>query len=127
MWVDGTLKGHRTSLLNNACSGIETDEVTSAYHCASSPESTTRGVHFASREKLCTFINGERDSCLTGNGKLHLDAYAFVHRVWGQIDAVTRVLRPTGMAATIGFPKRFAIAFHERAQRESEQQCQHSK
>jgi len=50
--VDGTLKGHRTSLANVFRSGIETDEVTTAYHCGSGPESTTRGMHFASREKL---------------------------------------------------------------------------
>ena len=64
---DGTLKGHRTSLENISRSGIETDEVTTAYHCGSGPDSTTRGMHFASREKLCTFVNGERDSCLTGH------------------------------------------------------------
>jgi hypothetical protein len=120
--VDGTLKGHRTSMLNLSRSGIETDEVTSAYHCSTGPDSTTRGVHFASREKLCTFVNGERDSCITGNGTVHLDRYSFAHRVWGQICAVTKVLRPTGMAATIGFPKRFALAFHERAPRETDQQ-----
>ena len=72
------------------------------YHCGSGPDSTTRGMHFASREKLCTFVNGERDSCLTGHGLVTLDQYSFTHRVWGQLDAVTRVLRPSGMAATIG-------------------------
>ena len=93
----------------------------------STADGMLRGVHFACREKLCTFVNAERDGCITGHGVVHLEGYAFAHRVWVQIPPLLKVLRPTGLAATIGFPKRFAIGVHESAPLDPDQQCRTSK
>ena len=125
--MDGTLKGHRTSIFNQGRSGVERYEITTAYQCGSSADGMLRGVHFACREKLCTFVNAERDGCITGHGVVHFEGYAFAHRVWAQIPPLLKVLRPTGLAATIGFPKRFAIGVHESAPLDPDQQCRTSK
>ncbi len=121
--VDGTLKGHRNSILNRDRSGIETDEVTGAYHCSSGEASTQRGMHFAPREKILCFVNGERDAAMTADGTVTLAGYSFGHRVWGQIPAVTQVLIPKGVAGSLGFPKRFAVSFHQKCDSEPDQQC----
>ena len=122
--VDGTLKGHRNSLLNLNRSGIETDEITNAYQCSSGD---ARGMHHASREKVLGYVNGERDSVLTADGIVTLEGYSFAHRVWGQIEPMTKVLMPRGVAGTLGFPKRFALSFHQRCDTEPDQQCAASK
>ena len=125
--VDGTIKGHRNCILNTHRSGIEADEVTGAYQCSSGDRDTQRGMHFAPREKILGFVNGERDSVCTADGTITLAGYSFAHRVWGQIPALTKVLIPKGVAGSLGFPKRFAISFHRQCDKEPDQQCAASK
>ena len=108
-------------------SGTVIDEVSAAYHCGSSPESTTRGIHFVSREKMNTWVNCERDSCVTGNGALHLEDYSFVHQVYGQLPAILKVLRPEGLSGSIGFAKRFGIGFYRKGSAEPDQGCETAK
>ena len=79
------------------------NEVTTAYHCGTSGENSTRGLHFASREKMNTWVNCERDSVATGHGSMHLEGYSFVHQVFGQNAAVEKVLQPGGLAGALGF------------------------
>ena len=74
-----------------------------------------------------TWVNCERDACVTGDGPVHIDGYSFVHQVFGQIPAVTQVLRPSGIAASLGFAKRFSIGFFGISRAEPDQQCDASK
>ena len=101
--ADGSIKGHRTNLHNYARSGLATDEVSSAYKTHFSEDTT--GLHFASRQKMCTFVNCEIDSSVTGHDPAHFSEYSFYHLVYGQIDPIEEVLKPSGSE----FSKQFNV------------------
>ena len=101
------------SILNMQRSGTVTDEPAAVYHVGASPDFSTRGLHFVSREKYNTWVNGEKDSSKTGQGAEVLQSYSFLHQVWGQTDIIEKILTPTGLAAATGFCKRFALGFFD--------------
>ena len=99
--TEATVKGIRASITNHQRAGIVSDEVTTSY--AHSVASSSGGLHVANKDKLCTWLNAERDVVATGQGRLVLESYAFVHQVYGQLEKVEIVLKPEGQ----GFVKRF--------------------
>ncbi len=52
------------------------------------------GVNYLSRSKLNTFLNGETDDVITGNGPTHIEQYSFQHLVAGQLPAAEWVMQP---------------------------------
>ena len=51
-----------------------------------------RGSHLASKAKVLQYVNGERDSHITGHGAVQITDYAFGHYVLGQIPIVLDIL-----------------------------------
>ena len=86
---DGTIRGHRASITNFRKSGVVTDD-------------------WLSRAKMNTYVNCERDSCVTGAGSFHLENYSFLHQVLGQPEAIECVLRP----GSIGYQKRYHVTWN---------------
>ena len=119
--TDGTVRGHRTSIVSYQRSGVVSDEVSNTYETPYSEQG--RGIHYLGRSKLATYVNCERDTQVTGNGPVHLAGYSFVHHVWGQVPAVEYALRPTPG----GFQKRFNIVFPGTTKSEPDLPCSHSK
>ena len=103
--TDGTLKGHRTNIFNHRRSGISTDEIACAYKTKQSQEA--QGIHFAVKQKLCTYLHCEADTAVTGPAHYASGEYSFFHLAYGQIGAAFEVLEPKEG----GFTKRFHIAF----------------
>ena len=91
--TDGTVRGHRTSIVSYQRSGVVSDEVSNTYETPYSKQ--RKGIHYLGQSKLATYVNCERDTQVTGNGPVHLAGYSFVHHVWGQVPAVEYALRPT--------------------------------
>jgi hypothetical protein len=102
---EGTLRGHRTNLYNYSRSGIATDEASTTYKTRQTED--TQSLHLQSRGVMCTFVNCERDACVTGAQPDHNDSYNFYHSVWGQHEPVTEILLPRPG----GFSKRFHMFF----------------
>ena len=119
--TDGTVRGHRTSIVSYQRSGVVSDEVSNTYETPYSEQG--KGIHYLGRSKLATYVNCERDTQVTGNGSVHLAGYSFVHHVWGQVPAVEYALRPTPG----GFQKRFTIVFPGATRCEPDLPCSHSK
>ena len=103
--TDGTLKGHRTNLYGHRRSGISTDEIACAYKTKQSFDAT--GIHFATKQKMCTWLHCEPDSSVTGIAPYTATEYSFFHLAYGQVGASAEVLEPKEG----GFSKRFHIAF----------------
>ena len=76
---------------------------------------------------MITWVNCERDACITGSGAMHIEGYSFLHQVYGQIPAVAKTLRPTGIASALGYAKRFGIGFFGHVNGEPNQPCSDSK
>ena len=98
---DGTVKGLKACIQNHDRAGLVSDEVTSCYETPWAESS--RGVHFACKSKLLSYVNTERDSTITGQNATHDRLYAFMHYVMGQKPAVQHVLK----LGALGFTKRF--------------------
>eukprot|EP00969_Alexandrium_andersonii_P222776 9839774-Alexandrium_andersonii.AAC.1 len=84
--TDATVKGIRSSIVNTRRAGIVSDEVSTSYALGGS--SSAAGLHAANKDKLCTWLNAERDVVTTGHGRTVLDGYAFLHQVYGQLAPV---------------------------------------
>ena len=96
--VSTNLYGHRRS-------GISTDEIACAYKTKQSFDAT--GIHFATKQKMCTWLHCEPDSSVTGIAPYTAKEYSFFHLAYGQVGASAEVLEPKEG----GFSKRFHIAF----------------
>lgn len=100
--TEATVKGIRTCINNYKRAGIVSDEITTTYSVRAR---TAPGVHFAEKDKMCTWLNCERDVVTTGTGSVVLEKYPFLHQVFGQLLPVEMVLKPDG----VGFTKRFHV------------------
>ena len=89
--VEATLRGIRLSFLKTKRGSMTTDEVMNAMATPWSDSQCT--AKFVPRSKLCTYTQGERDDIVTGSGTIHLRAYSFQMKVFGQVEAVEWVLR----------------------------------
>ena len=67
---DGTVRGHRNSILNTCRSGTSSAEGSSVYECPQSEN--TRGINFVSRVTMLKFVNCERDTSVTAQGAISL-------------------------------------------------------
>ena len=65
--TDATVKGVRNSIRSTQRAGIVSDEVTTSY--ALGTGSNSSGLHAANKDKLCTWLNCERDVVMTGDGR----------------------------------------------------------
>ena len=119
---DGTIRGHRASIMETHRSGTLTDEVTTVYDCGPYSEQA-KGVHWLSRQKMQTYVNSERDCTVTGQGSFHLENYAFIHQVLGQHEPIEFILRPT----PTGFTKRFHQTWNTTVVPVPDQRCDSSK
>ena len=66
--TDGTVKGVRAGLLEHGRSGIITDEITTTYEVSNN----RGGLHYINRNKLCTWVNCEKDTVMTGQGRMQI-------------------------------------------------------
>ena len=98
--VEATLKGCRTSILNNGGFACVSDELSNTLQTPWSDHSA--GINFLSKSKLNTFSQAEHDSVVTAAGRMCLNSYKTMVKLWGQLEAAEWVLRPTPN----GFPKR---------------------
>ena len=71
---------------------------------------------------MLQYVNGERDSQVTGHGPVHIADYAFRHYVLGQIPIVLDIVAP----CSFGFPKRFHEVWALSAEIDDEQECEES-
>ena len=81
-------KGVRTCILNYDRVSCTSDEVVNTF---STPWSENRQsgalCHHLPRNKMNTWTQGERDDVITASGTIHLKAYAFQFKVFGQNEA----------------------------------------
>ncbi|CAL1158597.1 unnamed protein product [Cladocopium goreaui] len=103
--VEATLKGCRTSILNNGGFACVSDELSNTLQTPWSDHSA--GINFLSKSKLNTFSQAEHDSVVTAAGRMCLNSYKTMVKLWGQLEAAEWVLRPTPN----GFPKRCSVAW----------------
>ena len=87
--VDGGLKGHRTNLYVHSRSCISTDEIACAYKCKQSLDAT--GIHFAVKQKVCTYVHCEPDKAVTAISPFASSTYSFFHLVYGQLEPCAEV------------------------------------
>ena len=97
------------------------------YCVKASPETSNRGVHFISKEKMNSWVNGEREGSKSGVSADCVQHYSFVHQVFGQMDVVEKILKPCGLSASTGFSKRFAQGYFFNAPMEAQQMASSSK
>ena len=76
-----------------------------AYKTKQSMDGT--GIHFAIKQKICTYVHCEKDKSVTAICPFASSTYAFFHLVYGQLDAVAEVMLPKEG----GFSKRFHLVF----------------
>ena len=81
--TDGTLKGHRTNIYAHRRSGISTDEIACVYKTEQSQEAV--GIHFAIKQKLCTYLHCEADSAVTGIAPYFSSDYSFF--IWPTVSS----------------------------------------
>ena len=103
--VEATLKGCRTSILNNGAFAACSDEASNTLQTPWSD--ACAGINFLSRSKLNTFSQAEHDSVVTAAGRICLNSYKCMVKLWAQLEAAEWVVKPTPS----GFPKRCSVAF----------------
>ncbi|CAJ1430272.1 unnamed protein product, partial [Effrenium voratum] len=84
-FVEATLKGVRTALLNHGAVAIVTDEISNTLLTPWSD--TSQGINFLSRSKLNTWSQAEADSVVTAQGRIGLQSYACMLKLYGQVEA----------------------------------------
>ncbi|CAK0836876.1 unnamed protein product [Prorocentrum cordatum] len=114
---DGTVKGHRSAILNTGRSGATSAEASSVHECPQSEN--TKGINYISRVTMLKFVNCERDTSVTAQGSMSLDYYSYFHWVLGQIGPCEYILRPNDT----GFAKRFSMLFVLSAENDASQIC----
>lgn len=117
----------KASILNTQRSGTITDEPAAVYCVKTSGENTNRGIHFISKEKINSWVNGEREGTKTSRDVDACRDYSFVHQVFGQFEVVEKILTPQGLSASTGFSKRLAQGYFFEAPLDHQQQAATSK
>ena len=123
--TDATIKGIRSSIQEHqGRAGIISDEIATTYAVTSGRDVRASGVHFGNKDKMCTWLNCEDDSTVTGEGSMVLSEYSFVHQVYGQVPLCEYVLQPSASM----FSKRIHATWQVRpAACDPDQQSQFSK
>ena len=105
--VEATSKGIRVGILHNDRVSATTDEVVNTFPTPWSDHQQAHAhVNHLPRSKCNTWTQGERDDVCTANGTIHLKAYAFQLKAFGQNEACEWVWRPTEN----GWQKRLSVA-----------------
>ena len=122
-YASKTLLSH-ADVSDEGRAGIISDEIATTYAVTSGRDVRASGVHFGNKDKMCTWLNCEDDSTVTGEGSMVLSEYSFVHQVYGQVPLCEYVLQPTASM----FSKRIHATWQVRpAACDPDQQSQFSK
>ena len=102
---EATTKGIRACLREFQEAAVTSDEATNTIKTPWTDEEAN--LNLMSRAKLNTFTQCEADRVATGHGRMVLENYAFLFKVWGQREIVEWILTPQ----VHGFQKRMGIAW----------------